>query len=149
MRKRIAGIELHQAKGGEDGEEGADKRRQPCIKQALHPRPIYQSVHVNFFVRSLPVRLLQRLSVVMPPRALPPAPLLLLKALIAVVAAVAAGAAQPRSVLLVPRAQWLAAKHEVLVLDDDGLDPRLGVEVELAGCRVHGLQVGEQVVGIW
>lgn len=97
---------------------------------------------------SLPVRLLQRLAVVMPPRALAPAALLLLEALVAVVAAVAAGAAQPRPILLVPRAQGLAAEHEVLILDDDGLDPRLGLEVKLARCRVHGLQVGEQVVGV-
>lgn len=84
---------------------------------------------------SLSVRLLQRLAVVVvPPRALSSSTLLLLLgALVAIVAAVAAGAAQARAVLLVPGAQRLSAKHEVFILDDDGLDPRLGVEVKLVG----------------
>lgn len=91
------------------------------------------------WVDSLSVSLLQRLAVVVvSPRALSsPALLLLVRALVAIVAAVAAGAS--RAVLLVPGAQRLSAKHEVLVLDDDGLDPRLGVEVKLVGGRLHGL----------
>lgn len=90
-------------------------------------------------VDSLSVSLLQRLAVVVvSPRALSsPALLLLVGALVAIVAAVAAGAS--RAVLLVPSAQRLSAKHEVLVLDDDGLDPRLGVEVKLVGGGLHGL----------
>lgn len=90
-------------------------------------------------VDSLSVSLLQRLAVVvMSPRALSSSALLLLVgALVAIVAAVAAGVS--RAVLLVPGAQRLSAKHEVLVLDDDGLDPRLGVEFKLVGGRLHGL----------
>lgn len=81
------------------------------------------------------------LVVVVSPRSLSSSVLLLLLvALVAIVtAAAAAAAADARAVLLVPGAQGLAAKHEILVLDDDGLDPCVGVEVALVGGGVHGL----------
>lgn len=88
------------------------------------------------------MRLLQSLLiVVVPPRSLSSSVLLLLLgALVAILAATAASsAAEARAVLLVPGAQGLAAKHEILVLDDDGLDPCVGVEVNLVGGGVHGL----------
>lgn len=88
------------------------------------------------------MRLLQSLLivVVVPPRSLSSSVLLLFKALVAIVAAAtAATAAEARAVLFVPGAQGLATKHEIIVLDDDGLDPCLGVEVNLVGGGVHGL----------
>jgi len=48
--------------------------------------------------------------------------------------------------LLVPCAQGLAAEHEVVVLNDGGLDPALRGQVELPGVRVHGVDVGNNVV---
>lgn len=94
------------------------------------------------------MRLLQRLLVVVvSPRSLSSSVLLLLLgALVAIITAAAAAAAEARAVLLVPGAQGLAAKHEILVLDDDGLDPCLSVEVDLVGGGIHGLQVGDDVV---
>jgi hypothetical protein len=96
----------------------------------------------------LSVRLLQGLLIVMSPRALSSSVLFLLEALVTIVAAAAAAttAAEARAVLLVPGAKGLAAKHEILVFDDDGLDPSGGVELQLASGGVHGLQVGADVV---
>lgn len=68
---------------------------------------------------------------------LPAAPLLLLVA-----------RAQPSAVLLVPGAQWLAAKCEVVVFDDGGDHPRVAAEVDFAGRGVGDVEVGDQQVGL-
>ena len=56
-------------------------------------------------------------------------------------------AAQPTAILLVPGAQTLAAKGEVVVVDDRGLDPGGGCGVELASRGVKRPEVGDEVVG--
>lgn len=68
---------------------------------------------------------------------LPAAPLLLLVA-----------RAQPPAVLLVPGAQWLAAKCEVVVFDDSGDHPRVAAEVDFAGRGVGDVEVRDQQVGL-
>ena len=52
------------------------------------------------------------------------------------------GRAQHPPVLLIPRAQRLASKHEVVVVDDGGHHPRLAGQVGLVGGRVGDVQVG-------
>ncbi|KAM6537979.1 hypothetical protein FALCPG4_003871 [Fusarium falciforme] len=61
-------------------------------------------------------------SRVIPPHALAAAALLLI-----------AAAAETATFLLVPGAQGLSAKGQVLVLDDGGLDPGVGRGVDFAG----------------
>jgi hypothetical protein len=56
-------------------------------------------------------------------------------------------AAQPLALLLVPRAEGLAAEHEIFILDDGRLHPRVSAELDLARCRVVGPQVRDDVVG--
>lgn len=56
------------------------------------------------------------------------------------------GVAQTSPLLLVPSAQRLAAEHEVIVLDDGGLDPALGGEVDFPSVGIHGADVGNNVV---
>lgn len=54
--------------------------------------------------------------------------------------------AQATALLLVPSTQWLTAKGEVGIVDDGGLHPGVGAEVNLAGGRVESLQIGDDVV---
>ncbi len=56
------------------------------------------------------------------------------------------GSAVASSLFLVQGAQRLAAKCEVLVLNNDGLDPGVGVDVDLARRGVKGAQVRDDVV---
>lgn len=81
------------------------------------------------------MRLLAALASVMSSHTLAASTLLLAVA-VAVIAAIAAAAVMAAALLFVPGAQWLAAKREVFILDDDGLHPGLGVELELAGGEV-------------
>jgi len=53
---------------------------------------------------------------------LPPSPLLL----------VVAGTAESPAVLLVPSTQWLAAKCEIVILNDGGDHPRVAAELNLS-----------------
>ena len=54
--------------------------------------------------------------------------------------------AQAAAFLLVPGAQRLSAKGEIGIVDDSGLDPGVGAEVNLAGCGIEGLHIGDDVV---
>jgi hypothetical protein len=54
--------------------------------------------------------------------------------------------AEAAALLLIPGAQRLAAKGEVLVVDDGGLNPGMGAEVHLACRGIEGLEVGDDVV---
>lgn len=74
-------------------------------------------------------------SRVIPPHALTSAALLLV-----------AAAAETATLLLVPGAQGLSAKGQILVLDDGGLDPGVGRGVNFASRGVEGLEIGDEVV---
>lgn len=55
--------------------------------------------------------------------------------------------AQPSPVLLIPGAQWLAAKHEIVVLDDGGHHPRVARQLYLVG-QIRDVEVGDQHIGL-
>lgn len=75
---------------------------------------------------------------VTPPRALTTSPLVL--------AVVGAAAAEPPAVLLVPRAEGLAAKGQLIVVNDGGLDPGGARGVDLRCGGVEGLVICCDVV---
>lgn len=75
---------------------------------------------------------------VTPPRALAASPLVL--------AVVGAAAAEPPAVLLVPRAEGLAAKGQLVIVDDGGLDPGGARGVDLGGGGIEGLVVCWDVI---
>lgn len=72
-----------------------------------------------------------------------PAFLVLARLALAIVAAAAAEAA---TFLLVPGAERLAAKRQIFILDDGGLDPGVGIEFDLAGGGVEGAKVRDEIV---
>jgi hypothetical protein len=80
---------------------------------------------------------LGRVGIALPAHALAAAALLV---------AAAGAVAQATALLFVPRAKGLAAKGEVLVVDDGGLNPGMGAEVHLACRGIEGLEVGDDVV---
>lgn len=64
------------------------------------------------------------------------------------VAVVAGAAAEASTLLLVPGAEGLAAKRQVVVLDDGRLDPGVRIEVNLAGGGIEGAEVRHEVIGV-
>jgi hypothetical protein len=57
--------------------------------------------------------------------------------------------AQPPPVLLVPRAQWLASEHQIVVINHCGQHPVLAGQVPLVGVRVGNVDVGAKGARLW
>lgn len=52
--------------------------------------------------------------------------------------------AEPPPVLLIPGAQRLSAKHEIVILNGGGHHPRMAGQVDRVGGRVRYAEVGDQ-----
>ena len=87
-----------------------------------------------------------------PPRCIVVLLFLLCLAAVPAATAAAAAVAQSSPVLLVPRTERLAAKGEVVIVNDRGVYPCMGasgvvhIHVHFTGVRVDGLEVGDEVV---